>query len=125
MDHTEEFFRQFDGVTYVYESGHSFKISIRRVSATPHRPGGIRYSLAFFDPSGTCLARFDNSHGVKVRGQRNPVAFDHWHRFSSGELVPYAFTSLQALVEDFFAAVDAHLPPELQSDRTKEERNSS
>ena len=115
MDFAEEFYRQFDGLEYVYASGHWFKIEIRKVPATARRPGGFRYSLAFFAPDGTCLVRFDNSHGIKSRRRRNPVAFDHWHRFSRDELVPYAFIDLQTLVDDFFKAIDAHLPPELRS----------
>ncbi|MBX5494814.1 MAG: hypothetical protein IRZ15_05725 [Bryobacteraceae bacterium] len=115
MNYAEEFFRQFDGLTFFYETGHWWKVEIKKVRATPRRPAGLKYSLAFFDPDDRCLVRFDNSHGVKVRGRKNPAPFDHWHRFATGEVVPYAFIDMQTLVEDFFKAIDKHLPPNLRS----------
>lgn len=113
--HARAFFKQCNGLKYVYDNGYWFKIEFKEVRSTPRRPAGIKYSLALFDEKGTCLVRFDNGHGVKARGRRNPVAFDHWHRFSDGALIPYAFVDEETLVSDFFQAVDALLPPELRS----------
>jgi Family of unknown function (DUF6516) len=115
MDAAEEFFRQFDGETFVYGTGHWWKIEIKEVAATPGRPAGLKYSLSFFDEDDNCLVRFDNSHSINVRGKANPTTFDHWHRFSKDELVAYTFVDLKTLVEDFFSAIDIHLPPELRS----------
>lgn len=110
-----EYLLQFDGYIYVYPNGNYFKIEAKRVKPTPRRPGGIKYSLAFFDERNNCLVRFDNAHGVRIRGRRNPVAFDHWHRFGEAEVVPYRFVDAETLMADFIRAVDARLPPELRS----------
>ena len=55
---------------------------------------GLKYSLAYV-VDGVCVLRFDNEAG---KG-------DHFHR---GEMeAPYAFTSLEILLTDFWNAVDA------------------
>lgn len=113
-DHTREFFRDHDGLIYCYPTGHWYKIECAEVAATVERPSGLKYSLSFFDADNTCLVRFDNSHAVNVFGRSNPTAFDHWHRFGTngGDLVPYEFTTCEELLQDFFKAIDYHLPPE-------------
>jgi hypothetical protein len=61
-----------------------------RVSGSAH---DLKYSLAYV-VEGECVLRFDNEAG---KG-------DHFHR--SGVEEPYAFTSLEQLLADFWAAVD-------------------
>jgi hypothetical protein len=115
-DHTRKFFIEQDGLTYFYETGHWWKVECKEVPETPERPSGLKYGISFFGPDDRCLVRFDNSHAVKIRGRTNPVAFDHWHRFGNPEeLVPYQFTDVETLIEDFFKAIDRYLPPELRS----------
>jgi hypothetical protein len=115
-DHTRQFFTDHDGLTNHYATGHWFKIECKEVPECPERPAGLKYSLAFFGPDDRCLVRFDNSHPIKLWGRPNPVAHDHWHRFTnSEELVPYDFKNVETLLSDFFEAIDRHLPPELRS----------
>lgn len=117
VDHTREFFISHDGFTYYYETGHWYRITCKEVEETAERPAGLKYSLAFFDPGNRCLVRFDNSHAVKVKGRPTPEAYDHWHRVRDGEeeAVLYDFTTIEQLLDDFFAALDRHLPPQLRS----------
>ena len=109
MDYSKEFFLQNDGLVYEYQTGHWFTVECSEVKQSPERPGGFKYSLAFFDKDDECLVRYDNSHAVNVYGRPNPVAYDHWHRFSDGTLVPYEFKGTEKLLEDFFKAVEKHL----------------
>lgn len=53
----------------------------------------FKYSLAYVE-GGTCVLRFDNERG---KG-------DHFHL--DGQEKPYAFTTLAALYDDFWALVD-------------------
>ena len=115
-EYVRDFFKSHHGLTYYYETGHWYTITCKNTEATPSRPIGLKYSLAFFDADNRCLVRFDNSHAVNVKGKPNPAAYDHWHRFEDkNELVPYEFTSIEQLLEDFFAAIDCYLPPELRA----------
>ncbi|MDO4710293.1 MAG: DUF6516 family protein [Pseudomonadota bacterium] len=58
----------------------------------PPSTHGYKYRLAYV-VDGVCVVRFDNERG---KG-------DHYHRGS--EEVPYRFTTLAALLEDFWAQV--------------------
>ena len=115
IDHCRDFFLELDGIIYGYETGHWYKVDCRDVRATSSRPAGLKYSLAFFDPAGICLARYDNSHAPLVPGRPPPAAHDHWHRSGNGDSVPYRFRDVETLLTDFFAAIDAHLPSHLRS----------
>jgi uncharacterized protein DUF6516 len=115
-DHTRTFFKAHDGYTYSYSTGHWVKIECQEVPTTPERPAGLKYSLVLFAPDGESLVRYDNSHAVNVKGRPNPKSYDHWHRYRNMEdLVPYKFINVETLLNDFFEAVERHLPPELQS----------
>ena len=59
---------------------------------TPERPHGFKYRL-YYGRRGVCLVRFDNETG---KG-------DHRHR--AGRETRYVFTSVDALVKDFFSDV--------------------
>ncbi len=61
-----------------------------QVSGSTH---DLKYSLAYV-VAGECVLRFDNEAG---KG-------DHFHR--GGVEAPYAFTSLEQVLADFWSAVD-------------------
>jgi hypothetical protein len=112
-DHTRRFFIDHDELTYNYPSGHWYTVKCAEIAESPERPAGLKYALVFFDSEGHCLVRFDNSHAVSVKGKANPVAYDHWHRFTAPEeLVPYEFTDVETLLSDFFEAIERYLPSE-------------
>jgi len=55
---------------------------------------------------------FDNAHPVPHLGSRflkPPLASDHWHSSGEDGGRPYAFTSVEQLLSDYFAAVEATL----------------
>jgi hypothetical protein len=114
MDHCRAFFLDCDGLEYRYETGHWYKVECRAVPPIAARPGGLKYALAFFSPSNVCLVRYDNSHSADVR--LDQVPYDHGHRFSRDEIIPYTFTDTETLLANFFKDIDQHLPPHLRSD---------
>jgi uncharacterized protein DUF6516 len=114
IDYIKEFFLSVDGTQFFYEGGSWFKIEIVEAPTTSAHPGGVSYSLAYFDAENRCRVRFDNAHRVRLKGREAPLAFDHWHRFSDGKLVPYSFVDLLTLFEDFFRAVEAHRDSEFR-----------
>lgn len=90
--------------------GYWIKIEAWRVEATPGMPHGIRYSLTLHEPYGRRILGYDNAHAVKpprqfkYAGRR--LAYDHRHRHSSDQGVPYAFVDAHQLLVDFFAEAD-------------------
>jgi hypothetical protein len=91
------------------DAGYWIKIEVCRVSASPDRPHGIKYSLTLHSPEGDRLIGFDNPHAVKSSrskhaGKRYP--YDHRHRHSSDEGVLYEFQSAYQLLSDFYEEVD-------------------
>jgi Family of unknown function (DUF6516) len=115
QDYIKEFFLSADGIRYFYEDGSWIKIDIADVPVTDAQPGGVSYSLAYLDAANVCRVRFDNAHQVRRKGRQASRAFDHWHRFANGELVPYQFIDLPTLFEDFFRAIEAHRDAEYRS----------
>ncbi|MFN9746312.1 MAG: DUF6516 family protein [Betaproteobacteria bacterium] len=99
-----------DGSILEQEGGYWIKIEVRQIPMSRHAPHGIRYSLTLHDRYGTRVLGYDNAHAVKppkkfkFAGQRLP--YDHRHRTSSDQGVPYAFESAARLLEDFFCEVD-------------------
>jgi hypothetical protein len=84
------------------------KFEIKRVEATPERPHGLRYAFTLHDPEGNRLMGFDNAHSVPPLGSRYrqaDVEHDHWHRTADDSGRPYAFTTADQLIADFFAEV--------------------
>lgn len=59
-------------------------------------PGGIRYALSLHNPLGIRVLGYDNDH---LRHHRHPP--------EKGR--PYAFTTCEKLIVDFFEDVDRHL----------------
>jgi len=111
MDHTKKFFTDHDGLTYDCSDEHWIKIECQEVEVSPERPAGLKYSLALFDSDNRCLIRYDNSHAAHTHGRGSSVAYDHWHRFSKGTLVPYDFEDVETLLRDFYAAVEKLVKP--------------
>ena len=75
---------------------------------TPQRPHGLNYSFTLHEPDGKRLVGFDNAHGVPAKGPRfleRAVERDHWHRTSEDPGRPYAFTTADQLLADFFGEV--------------------
>ena len=102
----------YDGRRHILESGHYLKFEIRRVSASPQVPHGLAYSLTLHSPHGERLLGYDNAHAVPHAGSRfvaAPVQADHWHRTRKDPGRPYAFTSAEQLLMDFFNEVERTL----------------
>ena len=62
--------------------------------ATTERPHGYKYRLNFCLPDGTTLVRYDNKTG---KGD---------HKHLKGLEVPYVFTTIDKLTEDFFKDIE-------------------
>ena len=83
-----------------YPQGNNAFVAMRVYKVPAQVPGSshdLKYSLVYV-VDGVCVLRFDNEAG---KG-------DHFHR---GEVEkPYAFTTLELLLADFWAAVDNWSP---------------
>lgn len=94
-------------------NGYWVKISARRVEESEHIPHGIRYSLTLHDRHGTRILGFDNAHSVKPPGKfkyaGQVLTHDHKHQDATDKGTPYAFSSADQLLADFFSAVDRAL----------------
>lgn len=105
-----EYLLELDGNIEVQnEAGYWIKMEVCRVSASPDRPHGIKYSLTLHSPEGDRLIGFDNAHAVtssrsKHAGKRYP--YDHRHRHAHDEGVVYEFQSAFQLLRDFYEEVD-------------------
>lgn len=97
----------FDGRVHHLEKGYWLKFEIGRIPPTPERPHGLSYSFTLHDPEGKRLVGFDNAHRAPPRGGygRTQVENDHWHRTGDDPGRPYAFTTADQLLADFFAEV--------------------
>ena len=90
------------------DEGYWFKFEIARVNSTPERPHGLRYAFTLHDSDGNRLVGFDNAHGIAPLGsrfRRVGAEHDHWHRTGDDPGRPYAFTTADQLLADFFAEV--------------------
>jgi hypothetical protein len=103
----------FNGVVLEQENGYQIKIEARLVDASVAIPHGIRYSLTLHDLYGKRIIGYDNAHAIKLpKNYKNAgrhLIFDHKHRHVSDRGVPYAFTTVQQLLNDFFADVNGIL----------------
>ena len=76
------------------------------MTPTPERPHGLSYSFTLHDPDGNRLVGFDNAHRVSPLASgysRAKIESDHWHRTGDDPGRPYAFTTADQLLADFFA----------------------
>lgn len=107
--HTLEWLLDYDGRRHFFASGHFLKFEIRLVEQSGQVPHGIAYSFTFHSPAGTRLLGFDNAHPVPHIGGKHVKAkpeADHWHGTVNDQGRPYAFISVEKLLDDFFAAVE-------------------
>jgi hypothetical protein len=92
----------YHGRRYWLVNGWSIRFQVKMVEVTDARPHGLKYSFTLHDVDNTRLLGFDNAHGVP-----RVQAYDHLHRFQRAtELVAYEFRDADALVIDFFDAVE-------------------
>ncbi|GGK25188.1 hypothetical protein GCM10011322_09690 [Salinarimonas ramus] len=109
-DHTIEFLLAFDGRIHHLDGGYWMKFEIRRIAPTSERPHGLRYSFTLHDKFGRRVIGFDNAHAVKPGRHSSPSReHDHWHRTSDDPGRPYAFTTADKLVDDFFTECERYL----------------
>jgi Family of unknown function (DUF6516) len=98
-----------DGQVFVVDAkgGYWVRFSVNRVTSTPERPHGLKYSLTLHGPDGSRLIGFDNAHPVRESrgpGGKSRSPLDHKHRLET--VRPYRFKDAATLVEDFWGEVD-------------------
>ncbi len=102
---------ELDGVIIEQAGGYWTKFEAQKLAApTEKRPHGIRYSLTLHDRHGSRVMGFDNAHAVKASKKAKYQAFkstyDHRHRHTEDEGIPYEFTDAHQLLKDFWLEVD-------------------
>ena len=109
-----DYLLDLDGEILAQDAGCWIKIEAKRfVKSTKECPHGIKYSLTLHDKYGKRLLGFDNAHPIKSRkrgkfvGRR--IVYDHIHKSTDDEVVPYVFESAEQLILDFFKEVDVVL----------------
>jgi hypothetical protein len=103
---------ELDGQVFVVDptGRHWVKIIVTRVTPTPDRPHGLRYSLTLHADTGERLVAFDNAHAVKpTAGPSGTSRRRHDHRHVRQSVLPYDYTDAATLLADFWAMVDAVL----------------
>lgn len=102
-----------DGVIIEQAGGHWTKFEVRRIPQTTEEiPHGIRYSLTLHNLYGERIMGFDNAHAVKARKKgkhQGRKTYDHHHRHSKDEGIPYEFVDAHHLLKDFWSEVDKTL----------------
>jgi len=88
---------------FISPDGYWVKFEVRQVPVTAARPRGLSYSLTLHDPQNRRIMGFDNAHGVP----RAKPGASHDHRHFRKRVKPYEYADAAALLEDFWAAVDA------------------
>jgi hypothetical protein len=87
---------------YWLVNGWCVQFWIKQLPPSEGRPQGFKYSFTLHDVDMTRLLGIDNFHGLPRR-----VLFDHQHRFRRPEkLMPYIYQGVDALIGDFFDAVE-------------------
>ena len=89
------------------------KIEAKKVPPTEAKPFGIDYSLCLFTAKNERVIGFDNAHSVttgKPPSRKREKRNDHKHE--EEKVTPYAYSSAETLLEDFWAAVEKHLKKE-------------
>lgn len=102
-----------DEITIEQAGGYWTKFEVKKAQkVTEEIPHGIRYSLTLHDKHGERIMGFDNAHAVKVKNKgkhQGRKTYDHRHRHSKDEGVPYEFVDAHQLIKDFWSAVDKTL----------------
>ena len=109
---------ELNGTEYTEGNGYWYKIEAYKVVSTKEILHGIRYNLTLHNRSNHRILGFDNAHAVKPkkRGKFKGriVAYDHSHKSATDKGTPYAFSSAQQLIEDFFSEVNRILKDQLK-----------
>ena len=99
-----------NGEIYDQGEGYWIKIEAWEVAPDPHIPHGVRYALTLHDRHGNRMLGYDNAHAVRLGGRKvfggRRMTFDHRHRHARDKGLPYAYTSADQLLRDFFDEVD-------------------
>ena len=97
------------GTEYTEENGYWYRIAAWRVQPRPEIPHGIRYNLTLHNSYNLRIMGFDNAHAIKPRKRGKfkgrIISYDHQHKSTTDRGTPYAFSSAQQLLEDFFNEV--------------------
>lgn len=102
-----------DGVIIEQPGKYWTKFEVRQIlKPTEEIPHGIRYSLTLHDRHGDRIIGFDNAHAVKTKNKnkyQGRKTYDHRHRYSKDEGIPYEFVDAHQLLKDFWLEVDKTL----------------
>lgn len=95
------------GLIYRLDRGYWVKFKVYRVSADPHIPQGISYSLTLHNRHNERVFGLDNAHPFlskrkKLGGRK--MTWDHVHKFEN--VFPYEFESAAQLLADFWEEVE-------------------
>lgn len=103
-EYTLEYLLAFNGRVHHLEQGYWVKFEIQKVSPTPERLHGLRYSFTLHAPSGKRLLGFDNAHTIQSprKTGQEIAGYDHWHRTSDDKGRPYKFINADTLLADFY-----------------------
>ena len=107
LDKGLETLLSLDGEVFPMDGGYWTRFDVKQVEPNEWIPHGIRYSLTLHDRSNRRVFGIDNAHGFKPKRKRfgaRKIARDHLHHME--KVAPYEFESAQALLEDFWKAVE-------------------
>jgi len=101
---------ELNGTEYTEDNGYWYKIEAWKVKPNKKIPHGISYNLTLHNNHNKRIMGFDNAHAVKSKKKGKfkgrIVAFDHLHESSIDKGTPYAFSSAEQLLSDFFTEVN-------------------
>jgi hypothetical protein len=95
-----------DGERFEMSGGFWTKFEVKLVKPTAEIPHGIRYSLTLHDKSGARLLGFDNAHAMKKSKPYAARRVEWDHRHDKERVSAYEFESPDALMREFWSAVD-------------------
>lgn len=98
---------ELDGERFYMETGHWTKFEARLVTPCIEIPHGIRYCLTLHDRKGRRLLGFDNAHALKKTKRFESRRIEWDHRHDADLVTAFDFDTPAALVQEFWAAVDA------------------
>lgn len=99
-----------DGIIIEQVGGYWTKFEVRKIEeVTEGIPHGIRYSLTLHNKHGERIVGFDNAHAIRISKKELSTAYDHFHRYSNNNAVPYKFIDPYQLIKDFWLEVDKTL----------------
>jgi hypothetical protein len=99
-----------DGEIWDVGDGYWVKIEVRKIEPTARKPHGINYSLCLFSPDDERLVCFDNAHPVKTgSGPAGKLSETNDHAHRGDRVEAYRYADAEALMTDFWAAVETAL----------------